>query len=639
MREMLRTALLIRCFEEKVLTLFGAGEVSGTVHTCIGQEWSAVAVCNALQPGDGVFSNHRGHGHYLAHCGDVDGLLAEVMGRDSGACGGIGGSQHLHGNGFYSNGVQGGMAPVAAGFALARKRRGKDDIACLFVGDGTLGEGVLYETLNIASKWELPLLVVVENNAIAQTTPIERTLAGSVAGRAAAFGIEFGRQDSRRWEELAESLTEIVDTIRREKRPFLLEIETYRLQAHSKGDDTRDPERIAQLHEADPLNRLMKEQAAELAPLLEEVHTQIERAYLAAKRSAYPGPAAKEVVSRERPEWVPKEFESKRIVELLNGAFHDVMRADADVVFVGEDVLSPYGGAFKVAADLSVKFPDRVYDTPISESAIAGISWGLALGGCLPVAEIMFGDFLGLCFDQIVNHGAKFAYMYNGRVSVPAIIRTPMGGRRGYGPTHSQSIEKHFLGIPHLSVLALNVRVCPAFVYKNLIKSIDSPVLVIENKVLYTRFLRTETPPGFRALYTNELFPTVRLSPEEALADVTIFCYGGMLEEVESAMEILFDEHDILAEVICPTRIHPLDIQPVKESVEKTHALVTVEEGAGFAALGAEVIAQLAQAGAPLGRVRRVAYDGFIPTCAELEKRLLPSAETIVAAVKELCDV
>ena len=151
---------------------------------------------------------------------------------------------------------------------------------------------------------------------------------------------------------------------------------------------------------------------------------------------------------------------------------------------MGEDIRSPYGGAFKATRRLSDSFPDRVINTPISEAGIVGVANGLALGGRRPVVEIMFGDFLGLCFDQILNHAAKFHGMYNRHVKNPLVIRTPMGGGRGYGPTHSQNIEKHFAGIPGVRVLVLHGRTRIEAMYQAL-RRCRTPVLVIENKLLY----------------------------------------------------------------------------------------------------------------------------------------------------------
>ena len=157
-------AITIRSVEQKLLDLFTEGKLVGTVHTCIGQEFTGITVCGALRPGDLVYSNHRCHGHFLSLTDDVKGLLGEVMGKPSGVCGGRGGSQHLCSKGFYSNGIQGGIVPVAAGLAMTLKLRYPGQIGVVFIGDGTLGEGVIYETMNIASKWQLPLLIVLEHN-------------------------------------------------------------------------------------------------------------------------------------------------------------------------------------------------------------------------------------------------------------------------------------------------------------------------------------------------------------------------------------------------------------------------------------------------------------------------------------------
>jgi pyruvate/2-oxoglutarate/acetoin dehydrogenase E1 component len=161
------------------------------------------------------------------------------------------------------------------------------------------------------------------------------------------------------------------------------------------------------------------------------------------------------------------------------------MENDASVYVLGEDILDPYGGAFKVTRGLSTKFPGRVLTTPISEAAIIGVANGMALRGLRPVAEIMFGDFLTLSADQLVNHAAKFRWMYNNNVHVPLVVRTPMGGRRGYGPTHSQSLEKMFLGTPGMKVVAPNTLGNPGQLLEEAIRDED-PVLFVEHKLLYT---------------------------------------------------------------------------------------------------------------------------------------------------------
>ena len=175
-----RRMRFIRRFEESLLELFERGLLNGTTHACIGQEADAVAIVEHLSDDDHVFSNHRCHGHFLARTGDALGLMAEIMGKPEGVCGGIGGSQHLCAPGFKSNGIQGGIVPNAAGIALAKQLDGGGGLSVVFIGDGTLGEGATYETLNLASLWKLPLVVVLEDNEWAQSTPASANLAGSM---------------------------------------------------------------------------------------------------------------------------------------------------------------------------------------------------------------------------------------------------------------------------------------------------------------------------------------------------------------------------------------------------------------------------------------------------------------------------
>jgi TPP-dependent pyruvate/acetoin dehydrogenase alpha subunit len=244
----------IRRFEETLLDLFSQGKLTGTTHTYIGQEADAVGVIAHLEPErDVVFSNHRCHGHYIAFTGDLFGLLSEVMGRSTGTCGGKGGSQHLCKGNFYSNGVQGSIVPVSTGIALAEKSKGTGAVTTVFIGDGTLGQGALYESLNMASLWSLPLLVVVENNDYAQTTPKHLAVAGDIVSRAKPFGIETAELDTTDVEEVHAAAGRAVDYVRSTGKPFFLVLHTYRFSPHSKGDDFRDPAEIEARRERDPL--------------------------------------------------------------------------------------------------------------------------------------------------------------------------------------------------------------------------------------------------------------------------------------------------------------------------------------------------------------------------------------------------
>ncbi|SEB30671.1 pyruvate dehydrogenase E1 component alpha subunit [Streptomyces misionensis] len=237
--------LLIRHFEMALLDLYARGEVSGTTHTCLGQEYIPVALAPLLHVNDFIFSNHRGHGHYLARTGDPEGLLAEILGREGAPCQGVGGSQHLHRDRYFSTGIQGESLAVSVGVALHEKRMGRASLVAAYIGDGTWGEGAVYEALNLAQLWRLPLLVVVENNGIAQSTPTERHMAGTVAGRSAAFGIAHHLVRSTDISRIRAELAPRISRVRTRHEPLVVEFVTSRLGPHSKGDDTRTSDELA----------------------------------------------------------------------------------------------------------------------------------------------------------------------------------------------------------------------------------------------------------------------------------------------------------------------------------------------------------------------------------------------------------
>ncbi|RVX38112.1 pyruvate dehydrogenase E1 component alpha subunit [Nonomuraea polychroma] len=246
--------LLIRAFELKLLDLYGRGLLNGTTHTCLGQEHVPVAMGPLLGPADHVFSNHRGHGHYLARFQDPEGLLAEIMGREGAVCGGVGGSQHIRRDRYLSTGVQGESLPVAAGVALHLKRAEPGGLACVYIGDGTFGEGAVYEALNIIALWRLPVLVVVENNGIAQSTPRGTHMAGTIGGRAAAFGIGHALVEGFDLAAIRGRLGPLVARVR-QGTPLVAEFVTHRLGPHSKGDDTRTARELQEAREGDWLGR------------------------------------------------------------------------------------------------------------------------------------------------------------------------------------------------------------------------------------------------------------------------------------------------------------------------------------------------------------------------------------------------
>ncbi|MGB9640121.1 MAG: thiamine pyrophosphate-dependent dehydrogenase E1 component subunit alpha [Anaerolineales bacterium] len=281
---------LIRYFEETVLNHFSKGYFPGTTHTYLGQEANAVGVLSHISPNDIVFSNHRCHGHFLAYGGDPRQLFAELMGRVTGVCGGRGGSQHLHWKNFYSNGIQGGIVPIATGMALAEKRKGNAAIAIAFLGDGTLGEGVIYEAFNLASKWQAPILYVLENNHIAQTTPINLSIAGAISARFSAFDIPYCELDTSDVQVISSMAKKWLHYVRETESPAALILHTYRFGPHSKGDDTRPADFITQIRsQFDPIQihgaRLNPDERMKIEEIVKD---NIQNAFLNALNDPFP---------------------------------------------------------------------------------------------------------------------------------------------------------------------------------------------------------------------------------------------------------------------------------------------------------------------------------------------------------------
>ena len=285
-----RSLYIIRRFEETVMENFPRGSFFGTTHTYLGQEANAVGVITHIQENDIIFSNHRSHGHFLAYGGDPRALFAELMGRATGVCGGRGGSQHLHWRNFYSNGVLGGIIPIATGMALAEKYKQTGAVAVTFLGDGTLGEGVVYEAFNMASLWKAPILFVLENNHIAQTTELNLALAGDICGRFSAFGIPSYSLSSSDVLEISSVTSELLSQVRQELHPFGLIIDTHRFGPHSKGDDTRDPMLVQQMRlEFDPLQiHGQRLDETDRVAIESDVHLAVQNAFDQASKDPFP---------------------------------------------------------------------------------------------------------------------------------------------------------------------------------------------------------------------------------------------------------------------------------------------------------------------------------------------------------------
>ena len=471
-------------------------------------------------------------------------------------------------------------------------------------------------------------------------------MAGTIAGRANAFDIESAVVNTWDWEEFYLIAEKFIGDIRLSGGPRLLQVETYRLMAHSKGDDIRSEDEVQSFSVKDPLNIFLRSLSGEEKLLIDGIRSRVDTSIERAKNSSYLDISTR--ITNKNSEklthlnWAPQDKgEKKRFVQSLNEALISLMSEHQQILFLGEDIRSPYGGAFKVTKNLSDEFGTRVFNTPISEAAIVGVGSGLGLMGFSPIVEIMFGDFLTLAFDQLMNHAAKFNHMYSNQISTNLIVRTPMGGGRGYGPTHSQSIEKHFFGIPGLRVFALNKFLDPQKIFKVILKDAEGPALVIENKLMYAQYINDFAYIGFDIYESQKTIPDILIRPQSEYVDLTIIGYGGTDGLIANACESLFNNYDQVSQGLIVTQLYPFNIKDYIDLLPNGSAILIVEEGQGFAGFGAEVISQLyEQFPNNQFRVERVNSKAYcIPSSQPLERECLVGVEDIIEAAKNILKI
>ena len=296
--DLLRRMKLIRAFEEAVRGLFASGQLPGLVHLCSGQEAVAVGVCSLLRTSDAIASSHRGHGHCLAKGARPDLLLAELMGKRPGYGLGRGGSMHVfdaaNGN-LGTNGIVGGGIPLAAGAALTARARGRGDVAACFFGDGALNQGLLYEVMNMAQVWRLPVLFLCENNGYGEFTASADVTAGRILGRGAVFDMPSETVDGMDVLAVRAATGRAVARGRAGEGPSFLVFNTWRYSGHHAGDhqDYKDEAETRAWRERDPIERLardLKPGEAALAELDRAVAAEIAAALAFARAAPPPGP-------------------------------------------------------------------------------------------------------------------------------------------------------------------------------------------------------------------------------------------------------------------------------------------------------------------------------------------------------------
>jgi 2-oxoisovalerate dehydrogenase E1 component len=642
--------LRIRRFDERVIELFNKGVVKGTAHSCVGQEAIAVGACAALEPRDMIVSHHRGHGHCIAKGAEMPRMMAELFGRATGYCGGLGGSMHIAAldRGILgANGVVGAGIGLGAGAALSAVLRRSGQVALAFFGDGASNEGIFHEAANVAALWKLPLVLLCENNRFGLSTPTSlATSIPRIADRAAAYGFPGETIDGNDVAAVHEAVARAVARARTGEGPTLIEAMTWRWGDHSmranlpRYRSEEEEERFRR--ETDPVNRLAEALSqrqipgARLEALRAEAAEEVEAAVAEAERAPEPDEAALlPAVAAPLPaiadEPGPDHPSAREIpmTEAIRDAIAQEMARDPAVFVMGEDV-GRIGGIFGCTRGLMERFGEaRVRDTPISEAAIANMAVGAAVTGMRPVVEIQIFDFVTLMMDAIVNQAAKFRFMLGGGPKVPVVFRGPQGGGIRLGAQHSQSLEAWFAHIPGLTVLAPSTPYDAKGLLAAAIRG-DNPVVFLEHKLLYVQ-ARGPVPAIDYAI------PIGRAATRRRGGDVTVLATLAMVPQALRAAELLSREHGIEAEVIDPRTLRPLDLETILESVRRTGRIVIAQEGWTRWGFGAEVAAAVTEQAfdwldAPPERVGM--RDVPMPYNDTLERAVIPNAADIVAAAR-----
>ncbi len=643
--EMQRRMLVIRGFEERVADLYRDGLVPGFVHLSIGQEAAAVGACWPLRTDDAITSTHRGHGHCLAKGLGPFGMFAELMGRDQGTNRGRGGSMHIADPKlgiFGANGIVAAGLPIAVGAAAAAQLRGSDAVAVAFFGDGAAAQGAFHEALNLAAVWRLPVVFFCENNGYSEFSATASQHAAPLERRAAGYRLPYVGVDGNDVVATASAMAQVVQAARTGRGPTVVEAVTYRWHGHYEGDPERyrSAEEVTQWRERDPLvvhrRRLLDAGTGEdeLTRLESSVEAELDQALERARSSPEPSVASLfDFVVRERPQRAepappPADAASWRTMDAIRGALEYELAADERVFLAGVDV-GDGGNVFGLTRGLRERFGERVRDTPISETAIVGLAVGAAMAGLRPVVEVMYLDFLGVCFDQLLNQAAKLPFMTGGAADMALTVRTQFGAGRSSGSQHSQSLEALLAHIPGLTVVMPST---PADTYGLLRAAIEdpNPVVFIENRLLYG--MKGPQPPA------DHLVPIGRSAVVRPGSDVTVVSVSRMVHEATAAAEELAGE-GVSVEVIDLRTVAPLDLEPVLASVHKTNRLVIANEASVPFGIGAEVAASVAQDGVwsldgPIVRVGAAATPA--PYAPQLERAWLPGRAEIVEAVRRL---
>jgi 2-oxoisovalerate dehydrogenase E1 component len=687
--------VLIRTFEELVLTLAGDGLVHGPAHSSIGQEGGAVGSVLGLTSDDTVNGSHRGHHQFLAKVlhhvepkgidpaapvsDDVRGVLlrtlAEICGLDRGWSHGRGGSMHLQwheAGAIGTNAIVGGGVPLAAGSAWAHKQAGTDAVAITYFGDGAINIGSTLETFNLAAAWKLPLCFFVENNRYAVSTNVdEATGEPRLSARGPGFGIASWRVDGMDPLAVHLAMQEVLAHLRGGNGPALVEAQVYRyfhqngpfpgsaFRYRTKEEETewraRDPidqvalnltrRGLVEPPVLDAFGASAKAMMAELADVLLEPVPGGKPGQRRIKESEWPDPSYVDVGVRgdlreleDAPyadtDTFTGELAETKFIEAVAGVMRRRMETDERVVVMGEDVHRLGGGTNGATKGLPEAFPGRVLGTPISENAFTGLGGGVAMDGRFrPVVEFMYADFMWVAADQLFNQIGKARHMFGGDGAVPFVLRSKVAMGTGYGSQHSMDPAGVFATAPGWRIVAPST----PFDYVGLMNTalrLEDPVVVLEHVDLYGS---TGDGPVDDFDYC---LPVGKAAVRRTGSDVTVLTYLAMTSYVLQAVEQV---GTVDAEVVDLRWLDraSIDWDTIGDSIKKTNRVIIAEQGPRGTSYGGWLADEIQRRFFDWldHPVERVSGSEASPSISKrLERAAIAQADEVVAALTAIAE-
>ncbi|MCC6599303.1 MAG: dehydrogenase [Crocinitomicaceae bacterium] len=632
-----RAIIKPRLIEEKMLSQLRLGKISKWFSS-MGQEAISVGVTMAMEDDEYILPMHRNLGVFTARNLPLEKLFAQFQGKISGYTKGRDRSFHFGTKSHHLVGMISHLGPqlgIADGIALANKLENTPKATVVFCGDGGASEGDFHEALNVATVWELPVVFCIENNAWGLSTPSsEQFRCKQFIDKAIGYGMpqeDAIQIDGNNIIEVYTTVKKILESVRLNPRPVMIEFMTFRIRGHEEASGTKyyPDGLIEEWQKKDPVENfeawLMEQRIAGEQYILsirnetkQEINDALKTAY--AENDIVPATESEtaDVYANFGNTAIPplEDYNQQRFIDAISDALRLSMERHPNLVLMGQDI-ADYGGVFKVTEGFTSAFgKDRVRNTPLCESAIVGAGLGLSIRGWKAMVEMQFADFVTCGFNQIINNLAKLHYRWGEKADV--VIRMPTGASVAAGPFHSQSNEAWFFHTPGLKVVYpafpadAKGLLCQAFEDPN-------PVMFFEHKALY-RSIEAEVPNGYYTLP----FGVANLLREGK--DITIVTYGL---GVHWALDTLNKNENISADLLDLRTLLPLDMNAVIQSVKKTGKLIILHEDSVTGGIGAEIAARIGEEcfsylDAPVTRCGSL--DTPIPFNAQLEKNFLANS-------------